>query len=92
MFVPDKAAAFAEARRVLSRGGTLIFSVWDRIEENEFADTVATALEVLFPEDPPRFAVRTPHGYHDPAASWCVTRSARPTRTSSAFRPARSGS
>jgi hypothetical protein len=39
--------------------------VWDRIEENEFADTVTTALESVFPQDPPRFMARTPHGYHD---------------------------
>jgi SAM-dependent methyltransferase len=68
MFVPEKTEAFSEARRVLRRGGTLVFSVWDRIEENEFADTVTTALEALFPEDPPRFLARTPHGYHDLAA------------------------
>src|SRR3954470_11497730 len=36
MFFPDKAKAFAEARRVLLPGGLLMFSVWDRIEENEF--------------------------------------------------------
>jgi predicted NUDIX family NTP pyrophosphohydrolase len=65
MFLPDKAAAFSEARRVLSPRGVLIFSVWDRIEENEFADTVTAALGVLFPEDPPRFLARTPHGYND---------------------------
>jgi hypothetical protein len=45
----------------------LLFNVWDRIEENEFADTVTTALESLFPKDPPRFLARTPHGYHDVA-------------------------
>ena len=45
----------------------LLFNVWDRIEENEFADTVTTALESLFPDDPPRFLARTPHGYHDVA-------------------------
>lgn len=67
MFAPDRPAAFAEARRVLSLGGVLLFSVWDRIEDNEFADVVTTALEVLAPEDPPRFLARTPHGYHDPA-------------------------
>ncbi|MDQ6858745.1 MAG: class I SAM-dependent methyltransferase [Chloroflexota bacterium] len=65
MFFPDKPMAFAEARRVLTPGGVFIFSVWDRIEENEFADTVTTALESLFPADPPRFLARTPHGYHD---------------------------
>jgi SAM-dependent methyltransferase len=65
MFFPEKSEAFAEARRVLTPGGVLIFNVWDRIEENEFADTVTTALESVFPEDPPRFMARTPHGYHD---------------------------
>ena len=41
-----------------------MFNVWDRIEENEFADTVTTALESVFPNDPPRFMARTPHGYY----------------------------
>jgi len=65
MFFPDKANAFAEARRVLKRGGVFIFNAWDRIEENEFADVVTTAVAALFPADPPRFLARTPHGYHD---------------------------
>jgi SAM-dependent methyltransferase len=65
MFFPDKAKAFSEARRVLRPGGMLLFNVWDRIEENEFADTVTTAVASLFPGDPPRFLARTPHGYHD---------------------------
>src|SRR5207249_1888286 len=65
MFFPEKPKAFSEARRVLRPGGEFIFSVWDRIEQNEFADTVTTALESLFPGDPPRFMVRTPHGYYN---------------------------
>ena len=65
MFFPDKAHAFAEARRVLRPGGSLVFNVWDRIEENEFADAVTDALAQLFPADPPRFMARTPHGYSD---------------------------
>jgi len=68
MFFPDKAAAFAEARRVLRPGGTLLFNVWDRIEDNEFADVVTQALATRYPADPPRFMARTPHGHGDPAA------------------------
>jgi SAM-dependent methyltransferase len=67
MFFPDKRKAFAEARRVLAPGGVLLFNTWDRIEDNEFADTVTKALEGAFPDDPPRFLVRAPHGYYDPA-------------------------
>ena len=66
MFFPDKSKAFSEARRVLRPGGIFIFNAWDRIAENEFADTVTTALESIFSTDPPRFLARTPHGYHDP--------------------------
>ena len=65
MFFPNKSKAFSEARRVLRSAGILLFNVWDRIEENEFAHTVTVALESLFPEDPPRFMARTPHGYCD---------------------------
>ncbi len=65
MFFPDKSKSFSEARRVLRPGGVFIFNAWDRIVENEFADAVTSALEYLFPKDPPRFLARTPHGYHD---------------------------
>jgi ubiquinone/menaquinone biosynthesis C-methylase UbiE len=65
MFFPDKVAAYREARRVLKPGGHFFFSVWDRISANEFADVVTEALAALFPQDPPRFLARTPHGYHD---------------------------
>ncbi len=67
MFFPDKAQAFAEAHRVLRPGGVFLFNVWDRIEDNEFADLVTRALAGLFPGDPPRFLARTPHGHGDPA-------------------------
>ncbi len=67
MFFPDLRRGLAEARRVLRPGGALLFSVWDRIEENEFAAAVTEALARVFPSDPPRFLARTPHGHHDPA-------------------------
>ncbi|MGC4193250.1 MAG: methyltransferase domain-containing protein [Thermomicrobiales bacterium] len=68
MFFPDRAHAYAEARRVLQPGGVFLFNVWDRIEENDFANAVTETLATVFPDDPPRFMARTPHGYHDLAA------------------------
>jgi ubiquinone/menaquinone biosynthesis C-methylase UbiE len=65
MFFPDKVSGYSEARRVLRPGGYFFFNVWDRISNNEFADTVTQALATLFPQDPPLFMSRTPHGYHD---------------------------
>ena len=65
MFFPDKVQGYKEARRVLKPGGRYLFNVWDRIAENEFADVVTQALADVFPDDPPRFLARTPHGYHD---------------------------
>ena len=67
MFFPDRTSGYREARRVLKPGGHFLFSVWDRIEENVFADEVTNALASVFPDDPPRFLARTPHGYHDTA-------------------------
>ena len=67
MFFPDRTSGYREARRVLKPGGHFLFNVWDRIEENVFADDVTNALAKMFPNDPPRFLARTPHGYHDTA-------------------------
>ena len=68
MFFPDKLRAFAEAARVLKPNGRFLFSVWDRIEENEFAHLVVRAVTALYPNDPPMFLARTPHGHHDTLA------------------------
>ena len=100
MFFPEKGRAYAEVRRVLRPRGLFVFNVWDRIQENEFADIVTTALAALFPEDPPRFLARTPHGYHDHGtirqdlaaggftASPAVTTLAARSRAASSERPA----
>ena len=35
MFMPDKLKAFGETFRVLSKGGKILFSTWDKLEKNE---------------------------------------------------------
>lgn len=65
MFFPDRANGYAEARRVLKPNGQYIFSVWDDIKNNELADIVTQVAGCIFPNDPPRFLARTPHGYFD---------------------------
>jgi ubiquinone/menaquinone biosynthesis C-methylase UbiE len=65
MFFPDKRAGYREALRVLKPGGVFLFNVWDRIEDNEISRVLTEAVAALFPEDPPQFLARTPHGHHD---------------------------
>jgi len=68
MFVPDKTGAQREAARVLVPGGRYVFNVWDRLANNEVSQIVASDVEGLYPQDPPRFIERTPFGYFDAAA------------------------
>jgi SAM-dependent methyltransferase len=55
MFVPDKSAAFHEARRVLAAGGAFLFNVWDSLERNAFARIAHETIASFFPADPPTF-------------------------------------
>ena len=65
MFVPDKDAAFREARRVLTKGGLFVFSVWDRIERNPFGRIAHESIGSFFSADAPNF-YQVPFGLHDP--------------------------
>ncbi|MBW8815518.1 MAG: methyltransferase domain-containing protein [Caulobacterales bacterium] len=67
MFFPDKAAAYAEARRVLKPGGRFVFSVWSDLAANDFTHAVTEVLAEAFPADPPDFLTRVVNGYHDEA-------------------------
>ena len=64
MFMPDKQAAYGEARRVLRPKGRLIFTAWDRLEANPLMDIVDMTLAAMFPEKPPHILARTPCGYY----------------------------
>lgn len=65
MFLPDKARGYAEVRRVLKPGAPFIFNVWDRLADNEITATVLAEVQAQFPQDPPDFLARVPHGYAD---------------------------
>jgi SAM-dependent methyltransferase len=66
MFFPDKPGAFAEMARILAPGGSALLAVWDRVEDSAFPAAMVESLCAVFPEDPPSFIVRVPHGYADP--------------------------
>jgi ubiquinone/menaquinone biosynthesis C-methylase UbiE len=65
MFVPDKPKVFREVRRVLRPGGTFLFNVWDRIEENPHAAANAKVLAGLFPGDK-EMSSTSPYEMYDP--------------------------
>ncbi len=66
MFLPDRVDAYREIRRVLRPGGAFLFNIWSDIEHSEFAAVVTEAVSALYPENPPVFLARTPHGHGCP--------------------------
>ncbi len=65
MFFPDRPAAFAEAGRVLAPGGRVLVNTWAALDTHVFQAALVTALERVFPDDPPTFMAAVPHGYAD---------------------------
>lgn len=64
MFFPDKPRALTEARRVLVKGGSLHFLVWESLEVNDVARIAHDVLVPFLPEGTPRpFA--GPFGFYD---------------------------
>jgi ubiquinone/menaquinone biosynthesis C-methylase UbiE len=64
MFVPDKEAAFREARRVLAKDGLFAFNVWGSFEQNPFGRIAHETIGSFFSADPPNF-YQVPFGFHD---------------------------
>lgn len=77
MFAPDKQAAFREARRVLRKGGTFLFNVWDGLENNPHGRVAAEVLESLFPGDPALKFGSMPYQFNDRARIAQMLRDAR---------------
>lgn len=65
MFLPDRPAGYAGVARVLRPGGRFLFNCWGPLASHDVEATVIAALADAFPDDPPTFLARVPHGYHD---------------------------
>jgi SAM-dependent methyltransferase len=76
MFFPDRVAGFREAHRVLRPGGRFLLNMWTALEDSPFPLAVQEALEAAFPDDPPQFIRRTPHGHGNAGITVAELRSA----------------
>ena len=64
MFMPDKALAVREARRVLKPGGLFAFNVWAGLSDNPASFLAHETIAAFFPKNPPQF-YHTPFGWND---------------------------
>lgn len=76
MFVPDKQAAFREARRMLNEGGVWLFNVWDGLEANPQSRATNDVIEAMFPGDP-EMRFRGPFEFNDRAVLGSLLAGAR---------------
>lgn len=61
MFVPDKAKAYAEAFKILRKGGMLLMATWDRLEHNEASHVFRKTIKKYLGDN-------LPHSYKLPFA------------------------
>lgn len=66
MFLPSRVAAYAGVLRVLRPGGSFLFNAWDTLDTHVVEAAVIEAMAELFPQNPPDFLRRVPHGYAEP--------------------------
>ncbi|HMG71240.1 MAG TPA: class I SAM-dependent methyltransferase [Gemmatimonadaceae bacterium] len=55
MFFPDKRKGLREFYRVLEKGGSLVFSVWDSIDQNPVQSIAHSTIATFFETAPPDF-------------------------------------
>ncbi len=67
MFFDPPSTAFAEMHRILRPGGRAVITVWDGLDDNEFAAAVDDTVQQHFADAPPRFLAAKPYSYHDRA-------------------------
>ena len=51
---------------MLAPGGRVLVNTWAATRHPRFEAALVTALERVFPDDPPTFMSAVPHGYADP--------------------------
>jgi ubiquinone/menaquinone biosynthesis C-methylase UbiE len=81
MFVPDKPKAFAEANRVLRPGGLLLFTTWDKLENNA-ASYIAKSVASQYLEKPSPESDNLATSMSDEAAITSLMKNAGFTETS----------